>query len=341
MINKQTEEPHAGSPINRVEDKLPPPDGTGYAQGADFPSFRNQLPFSTDHPASDVVTTTLQTLLNNVWKACAAASEPAAHPETVRCLRVTSRRTLVALSVFSPLLPKAVVSSFKQQLRDLRRAAGATRDYDVLSERLHQHIPPTSDIHIVHDLFIDEILRLVVNQQSKNRKSIHAIYSELLSWNWPLRVAAIKKQVQPKKNAYLKFVRNEIKKTRTKFAKVANSAKKDPAQVHRLRIAGKKLRYALELMPDEHMNSSLQKCKATLQRIQKKLGNFTDHTAASEILKQFSKEPLADDMLFVIHKMQQEEHELATLSCRQFFGWWTGKRRRSMYKRLEKGLDND
>ena len=89
------------------------------------------------------------------------------------------------------------------------------------------------------------------------------------------------------------------------------------------------------------MNPSLQKCQASLQKIQKKLGNFTDHTAASEILKQFSKEPLADDMLFVIHKMQQEEHELATLSCRQFFGWWTGKRRRSMYKRLEKGLDND
>jgi CHAD domain-containing protein len=223
----------------------------------------------------------------------------------------------------------------------LRQTAGATRDYDVLSDRLQQHVPPTSDLHIAHDLFLDQILYLVAKQQNENRKSIHAMHSELSSWNWPLHVATIGSHVQPTRMAYLKFLRNQMKKSRTKFSKVANSTKKNPAQLHRLRIAGKKIRYALELIPEEHMNPSLQKCQASLQKIQKKLGNFTDHTAASEILKQFSKEPLADDMLFVIHKMQQEEHELATLSCRQFFGWWTGKRRRSMYKRLEKGLDND
>ena len=340
MINKQTEEHLAGSLIKSAEDEKSPRDGTRYDQEGNFPS-RSQPPSYLNHLASDVVTTTLHTLLNTVWKACAEASEATADPETVRRLRVTSRRTLVALSVFSPLLPKAIVSSFKQHLRDLRQAAGATRDYDVLSDRLQQLIPPTSDLHIAHDLFLDQILHLVAKQQNENRKSIHAMYSELSSWNWPLRVATIKSHVKPKKTAYLKFLRNQIKKSRTKFLKVANSTKKKPEQLHRLRIAGKKLRYALELMPEEHMTPSLQKCQASLQKIQKKLGNFTDHAAASEILKQFSKEPLADDMLFVIHKMQQEEHELATLSCRQFFGWWTGKRRRSMYKRLEKGLDND
>ena len=340
MINEQTEEHLAGSPIKSAEDELSPRDGTRYDQERDFPS-RNQPPSYTDHLASDVVKTTLHTLLNTVWKACTEASETTADPETVRRLRVTSRRTLVALSVFSPLLPKAIVSSFKQHLRDLRQTAGATRDYDVLSDRLQQHVPPTSDLHIAHDLFLDQILYLVAKQQNENRKSIHAMHSELSSWNWPLHVATIGSHVQPTRMAYLKFLRNQIKKSRTKFSKVINSTKKNPAQLHRLRIAGKKIRYALELIPEEHMNPSLQKCQASLQKIQKKLGNFTDHTAASEILKQFSKEPLADDMLFVIHKMQQEEHELATLSCRQFFGWWTGKRRRSMYKRLEKGLDND
>ena len=339
MIDEQTEEHLAGSPIKSAEDELSPRDGTCYDQEGDLPS-RNQPPSYLSYPASDVVTTTLNTLLNTAWKACAEASEATADPETVRRLRVTSRRTLVALSVFSPLLPKAIVSSFKQHLRDLRQAAGATRDYDVLFDRLQQHVPPTSDLHIAHNLFLDQILHLVAKRQNENRNSIHAMYSELSSWNWPLRVATIKSHVKPKKTAYLKFVRNQMKKSRTKFLKVANSTKKKPTQLHRLRIAGKKLRYALELMPEEHMTPSLQKCQASLQKIQKKLGNFTDHTAASEILKQFSKEPLADDMLFVIHKMQQEEHELATLSCRQFFGWWTGKRRRSMYKRLEKGLDN-
>ena len=131
-----------------------------------------------------------------MWKACTEASEATADPETVRHLRVASRRTLVALSVFSPLLPRAIVSSFKQHIRDLRQAAGATRDYDVLTDRLQQHIPPTSDLHIAHDLFLDQILHLVAKQQNENRKSIHAMYSELSSGNWPLHGVTIKRYVK-------------------------------------------------------------------------------------------------------------------------------------------------
>ena len=94
--------------------------------------------------AADVATTTLRAYLNEVWKTCEEASTTA-DPEIVRHLRVTARRTSVALSIFSPLLSKALVASFKQSLRNLRRSAGAARDYDVLSERLQSHLPPESD----------------------------------------------------------------------------------------------------------------------------------------------------------------------------------------------------
>ena len=335
--NKQIEEHLAALPIKSLKDTLSLSEVTSHDQGSTLLSFRNQLSLHANHRASDVVITTLQTLLNTVWKACSAASEPAADPEIVRRLRVTSRRALVALSIYSPLLPKTLTRFFRQHLRDLRQAAGVTREYDVLSDRLYQHLTPTSH---TDDLFVHQLLQLVAKQQNENRKSICAMHSELSSWNWPLRVATVKNQVRPKKMVYLKFMQNQIKGSCTRFSKVANSTKKNPSQLHRLRIAGKKLRYALECTPLEYMDCSLRESRKTLQKMQNKLGDFTDHTAASEILKQFSKEPLADDMLFVIHKMQREEHELATLSCRQFFGWWTGKRRRSMYKRLEKALDN-
>ena len=75
--------------------------------------------------------------------------------------------------------------------------------------------------------------------------------------------------------------------------------------------------------------------------MQKKLGDFTDHMAASELLDQLSKEPVTDDILNVIHNMQQEEQELANLSCTVFFGWWTRKRRHSISKSLEEALDNE
>ena len=111
-----------------------------------------------------------------------------------------------------PLLPKAVVSTFKQKLRDLRQAAGMTRDYDVLCDRLRQHIPLRSDLHIANDSFVERVLQLTVKQQDQNRESLDTMYSELVSWEWPLRVAALKDQVQTKNVGYLKFVRKHIRK---------------------------------------------------------------------------------------------------------------------------------
>ena len=105
MINERTEEHLAGSHIKSAEDELSPRDGTRHDQEEAFPS-RNQSPPYLDHLASDVATTTLHTLLNTVWEACTEASEPAADPETVRRLRVTSRRTLVALPSFRPYCRK-------------------------------------------------------------------------------------------------------------------------------------------------------------------------------------------------------------------------------------------
>ena len=294
-----------------------------------------------NHSASDVVKIKLHTLLNAVWNACVVANESTANPEAVRHLRVSSRRALVALSTFAPLLPKAVVSSFKQRLRDLRQAAGMIRDYDILCDRLHQHIPQQCNLHIVNDSFAEQVLRLAVKQQNQNRESLNVMCSELVSWEWPLRVATIKDQVQTKNMGYLKFVRKHLRKPYKTFFKFSNSTKKNPRQLHRLRIAGKKLRYALELIPNEDMNCSLVTCRTSLRKMQKKLGDFTDHTAASEILNQLSKEPVTDDILNVIYNMQQEEQELANLSCTHFFGWWTRKRRRSISKSLEEALDNE
>ena len=66
-----------------------------------------------------------------------------------------------------------------------------------------------------------------------------------------------------------------------------------------------------------------------------------DYSFTSEILNQLSKEPVTDDILNVIHNMQQEEQELANLSCTVFLGWWTRKRRHSISKSLKEALDNE
>jgi hypothetical protein len=75
--------------------------------------------------------------------------------------------------------------------------------------------------------------------------------------------------------------------------------------------------------------------------MQNELGDFTDHTAAAKILKQFSKEPMADDMLYVINKMQREENTLAKISQHRFSYWWAKNRWQLIHKGLNKASKND
>ena len=170
MKNEQIEEHHVASPNNSFDDPLSFSEVICHDQRSALLSFHNPIACHANHRASDVVITTLQTPLTTVWKACVAASEPGADPEIVRRLRVTSRRALVALSIYSPLVPKAIASCFRRHLRDLRQAAGVTRDYDVLSDRLHQHLPPTSSPHSSHDLTIHQLLQLVEKNGMKIEK---------------------------------------------------------------------------------------------------------------------------------------------------------------------------
>ena len=305
-----------------------------------FRSIPERLRLQGSCYAADVASTTLRAYLNEVWKTCEEASTTA-DPEIVRHLRVTARRTSVALSIFSPLLSKALVAFFKQSLRDLRRTAGAARDYDVLSERLQSHLPPESDSSNIQRSSIIQILQLVAIKQTMNRECIETIQSQLLLWGWHSRANAINAASKRNERYYKNFIHNRLKKSCVQFSVIAKSHQKKPKQLHELRIAGKNLRYALELIPQNDLSKPLEKCRKILRIMQNEVGNFTDHTAAAKILKQFSKEPIADDMLYVINTMQRQENTLANISRNRFFDWWTKQRCRLICKRLNKVFKND
>ena len=63
-------------------------------------------------------------------------------PETVHQLRVNTRRSLSALSVFGGLLDPQEAKWMRKQLRRIRKAAGAARDLDVLELRYKKHKGP-------------------------------------------------------------------------------------------------------------------------------------------------------------------------------------------------------
>src|ERR1051326_4559808 len=60
-----------------------------------------------------------------------ALKEADKDPEHVHQLRVATRRAGAAVEIFALCLPDKVYTTTRKQLRRLRRAAGAARDWDV------------------------------------------------------------------------------------------------------------------------------------------------------------------------------------------------------------------
>src|SRR5205085_159177 len=67
-----------------------------------------------------------------------AVEQPYKDPEYVHHLRVGTRRCGAALEAFRNCLPKKDAKKAKGALRDLRRAAGDARDWDVFIQTLEE-----------------------------------------------------------------------------------------------------------------------------------------------------------------------------------------------------------
>src|SRR5271157_765011 len=65
-----------------------------------------------------------------------ALREPGRDPEFVHQLRVATRRASAALEVFAECLPAKVFRTARSLIRNIRRAAGKARDWDVFLARL-------------------------------------------------------------------------------------------------------------------------------------------------------------------------------------------------------------
>lgn len=107
---------------------------------------------------------------------------------------------------------------------------------------------------------------------------------------------------------------------------------RDAEEIHRLRIEGKRLRYALEIFAPVLPARGRAKCQRALERLQDHLGLFTDHAAAADRLRRWSgRHATGADrrVLITIRKAESGEAERAR---RVFLKWWSRSRRRDLQR---------
>jgi CHAD domain-containing protein len=204
-------------------------------------------------------------------------------PEDVHQLRVGARRAGAALALFADWLPRRRAARMAKWLRRIRRAANAARDADVLIARLAARpADPATRLW----------LRLVRAGRRQAQAAVVDAHERYTATGRLARHAdRLVDCVRPPKRSMRKlafgvWAPGRLHDFAAAFAAALPPAGADADALHRFRIRGKELRYALELLAAGLPAGIVDRVYPEIERLQERLGRLNDRAAAVRNLEQ-------------------------------------------------------
>ncbi|MCA9230151.1 MAG: CHAD domain-containing protein [Planctomycetales bacterium] len=244
--------------------------------------------------------------------------------EHVHQLRVACRRADATLKAFRPLLRKqGRCRSLQKWLRRIRRAAGPARDLDVLLMRLKGAQNDDSNrAHLIARLEQQRsaVQRRLVNVEAKAKsgKLERSLERCLVSF------------VEGKKtNANLtfgQFARASFKKAGRPIRRLAGTLDPTLEQLHRLRIASKRLRYSIEFFHSAFDSQLRTDLYPLVEKLQTRLGRINDHVTAQAFFRQLLLDMPMDSRAAYLARCIVEQQESAEQLREEFLDWWSPRR---------------
>jgi triphosphatase len=282
--------------------------GYRLADGPDEPPSAASAP-----PVALAPDISVEDALQRVGRACLAhllRSEPAAldgQIEGVHQMRIAMRRLRSMLSAVGELLPKAERRWVVGELKALNTILGPARNLDVLATEL---LPPARD-HAPDQPGWDELARAVENARANARNGLveelssprhTATVLRLLRWfegrDWREQRNgapddALGGMIGIVAPAVLDRRRRAVRKCSRHFRRLTASGR------HQLRIAVKKLRYAVELLEGLYDPRDVRRFVKRLKRVQDDLGHANDVRTAYNLIIELGRnaahiEPIAN-----------------------------------------------
>lgn len=292
-------------------------------------------PSQADEPISLVAAQVIRERLEAVWKYAPLAAEHwDDEPENLHLMRVGTRRSAAALVTFAELLPKKKSRRMHKCLKRLRKVSGAARDLDVLVERLRHESESQDQDHA-------RVLAKLYDLRSDAQLPIVKLIDDLEACDFPHQVDSLCKRIRWRggegEPSYAVQARRLIAQESDNFlAAVAENAA-DHHALHQLRIAGKQLRYSMEVLSGGLRQEFRGSLYDDLRELQDKLGMINDHAVAHRRIHQWSAEA-EPKLVRLFETLAASEAKLAEAQREQFLNWWSGKRSRQFVKKLRQAI---
>lgn len=264
----------------------------------------------------------------------AAACRSEETTEHVHQLRVSTRRAMAALGGYAELLPKRKAAKMEKRLRQIRKHAGAARDYDVLLERLLER----NDADRMAPL-TERIVALRVAAQGP----IVRVERKLRQRHFGKKIKKLVNKIRAPRDrramTFQDWARVGLSRNVAAFFTTADGDLNDIHALHAMRIEGKLLRYAVEYSADAFGPELRSDIYPEIERLQGLLGRVNDHASALvhyETWKALWTEPEESALL---EELIHAETEALREARQEFFRWWTPQKAAELKRRFAEILD--
>lgn len=208
--------------------------------------------------------------VESVLRAQLAYFEAPASVEAMHALRVALRKLRTGLSFAGPLYPATEVDARKGVLQRWSRTLAAVRELDVLQEEWLLAVP-----HCGIDR--EKSLLQALLQEKRNKASLAVtnqiakgkLTADLLAfWSWSAGAGGAAAE------EWQAYCRRRLRRWLNRLqARLRDSAAENLAELHKLRIQGKKVRYMVELLAHNRGGRALA---VELKQLQECLGDIQD-----------------------------------------------------------------
>jgi inorganic triphosphatase YgiF len=211
-------------------------------------------------------------------------------PEYIHQMRVATRRLRAALRLFRRQLAEDFAESWLPGLRAMMAKLGEARDLDVLTNEIIVPIVSAmpDELRLVALAKVlaqrRDSARAAAREHLRSRRYGRELLLTLsaLAQPQPADATAPGGEPSPPLAAY---AAKRIKRLRARLLELAEAARSDdPLSLHQVRIAIKRLRYALEFFSPLLSKKPLRRAVAELAELQDALGKLNDLASAGRVL---------------------------------------------------------
>jgi CHAD domain-containing protein len=239
-----------------------------------------------DMPLAEAARCVLTTRLDIVGKYLDTVAKAANEdPEDIHQLRVSSRRATAGLDLFAACFTSKIQNKAKKELKRLRRAAGAARDWDVFLHSLRMRAVPRPTRNA-----LDLVTGYALAQHQSARAQLHSAAQEYSEGFAEFRNYVIEAIGRHKNQVKLQTLSHLPVTVLFPLVRALDEAAgrdlSDADNLHKVRIAGKRLRYAMEILAGCFLPAFREKLYPAIETMQEILGRANDSRFAISRLEE-------------------------------------------------------